>query len=51
MEVASLDIRAIEEEDLPLLAQWNVQLHEDESSTPMTVAAAAERMRRWPGTG
>ena len=46
-----MDIRAIEEEDLPLLAQWNVQLHEDEGSTPMTVDAAAERMQRWLDVG
>lgn len=39
--------KALSEQDIPQVAQWNVQLHEDEGSTPMSVDAAAERIRRW----
>jgi len=35
------------ESEIPLVAKWNVQLHEDEASKPIEIAAAEERHRRW----
>jgi len=35
------------ESEIPLVAKWNVQLHEDEGSKPMSIGAAEERYRRW----
>jgi ribosomal protein S18 acetylase RimI-like enzyme len=42
-----VNARALGDQDIPQLAKWNVQLHEDEGSTPMSVEAATERIRRW----
>lgn len=42
-----MEIKALTEIDVPLVAKWNIQLHEDEASTPMTVEAAEDRYRRW----
>ena len=33
--------------DIPLIARWNTQLHEDEGFTPMSIDAAENRLRRW----
>jgi len=35
------------ESEIPLVAKWNVQLHEDEGSKPMSIEAAEKRYRRW----
>jgi GNAT superfamily N-acetyltransferase len=40
-------VRAIEKSEIPQVAQWNVQLHEDEHSAPMSIDAATQRIRRW----
>ena len=32
-----VNARALEKQDIPQVAQWNVQLHEDEGSPPMSV--------------
>jgi GNAT superfamily N-acetyltransferase len=40
-------VRAILENEISQVAEWNVQLHEDEHSTPMSVDAATRRIRRW----
>ena len=42
-----LNARTLEKQDIPQVAQWNVQLHEDEASPPMSVDAATKRLRRW----
>ncbi len=42
-----MNARALERQDIPQVAQWNVQLHEDEGSPPMSVDAATKRLRRW----
>jgi len=46
-----MDTRSITEADIPLLAKWNIQLHEDEKSVVMTKEAATERYSRWLQTG
>ena len=46
-----MNTRALEERDVLQVAQWNVELHEDEGSTPMSVDGAAERIRRWISDG
>ena len=33
--------------DIPQVAKWNTQLHEDEGSSPMSNDAAENRLRRW----
>jgi len=35
------------ESEIPLVAKWNVQLHEDEASKPMSIRAAEARYRQW----
>jgi GNAT superfamily N-acetyltransferase len=40
-------VRTIEKNEISQVAQWNVQLHEDEHSIPMSVDAARQRIRRW----
>ena len=42
-----VNVRPLDKQDLPQVAQWNVQLHEDEGSPPLSVDAAAKRLRRW----
>lgn len=37
----------IESDDIPQLACWNVELHEDEGSKPMTIDRAEARLRGW----
>lgn len=34
-------------EDISMIARWNIELHEDEGSTPMTVDGAEARLRKW----
>jgi len=34
-------------EDISQVARWNVELHEDEGSTPMTIDGAEARLRKW----
>ena len=34
-------------EDILQIARWNIELHEDEGSTPMTVDDAEVRLRKW----
>ena len=46
-----MNTRGLEEEDIPRVARWNVELHEDEGSVVMSVDAAAERLRRWIAKG
>ena len=46
-----MNLREIEESDITQVARWNVQLHEDEGSIPLSVDAAAERLRRWFAAG
>jgi GNAT superfamily N-acetyltransferase len=40
-------VRAIEQREIAQVARWNVQLHEDENSPPMSIDAASQRIRRW----
>jgi ribosomal protein S18 acetylase RimI-like enzyme len=42
-----VNARALVHQDIEQVAQWNVQLHEDEGSAPLSVDAAAKRLRRW----
>ena len=42
-----IETKVLTEIDVPLVAKWNIQLHEDEASTPMTVEAAENRHLRW----
>ena len=42
-----MEIKLLTEISIPLVAKWNIQLHEDEASSAMTVEAAEERFRRW----
>jgi len=42
-----LQLTQIKIEDVPQIARWNIELHEDEGSTPMTAAAAESRLRKW----
>jgi GNAT superfamily N-acetyltransferase len=44
---AIVKLEQIEDEDIPQLARWNVELHEDEGSIPMTIDGAEARLRRW----
>ena len=44
-------VRTLEEKDIQNVARWNVQLHTDEGSIPMSVDAAAERIRSWISNG
>ncbi len=46
-----LSLRGAGADDVPLMAAWNVQLHEDEGSVPMTVPAAEDRLRQWLSGG
>ena len=39
--------RPFEDNDLSKIARWNTELHEDEGSTPMSVADAESRLRAW----
>lgn len=42
-----MKLKKIEVNDIPKLAEWNVELHEDEGSIPMTIDGAEARLRRW----
>jgi predicted acetyltransferase len=42
-----VNARALKEHDIPQVAEWNVQLHEDEGSSPLSVEAATKRLQRW----
>ncbi len=44
-------VRAMEQKEVPRIAAWNVQLHEDELSMPMSIEAATQRIRRWLDEG
>jgi len=42
-----MDFKEFTESDISLVANWNMQLHEDESSTPISRDAVEDRYRRW----
>jgi len=42
-----MNFRPIELEDIPRIAIWNVELHEDEGSVPMSIRNATERLVNW----
>ena len=42
-----MQLKQIIVEDIPQIARWNIELHEDEGSTPMTVDGAETRLRKW----
>ena len=42
-----VQLEHITTEDISQIALWNVELHEDEGSTPMTVDGAEARLRKW----
>lgn len=42
-----MQLEKIKVEDIPQIARWNIELHEDEGSTPMTNAGAEARLRKW----
>lgn len=42
-----MKLRRLAEADISQVAEWNVQLHEDEKSSPMSVDKARERLLRW----
>jgi len=42
-----MDFKEFTESDISLVANWNMQLHEDEASTPITRDAITDRYRRW----
>ena len=37
----------IKSDNISQIARWNIELHEDEGSTPMTVDSAEARLRKW----
>jgi GNAT superfamily N-acetyltransferase len=47
MRQSVLIIRPLVPGDIPQVAKWNAQLHEDEGSAPMSIDAAENRLRRW----
>jgi len=42
-----MDFKEFTDSDIPLVANWNRQLHEDEGSTQITFDAIENRFRRW----
>jgi len=46
-----MHFRTIELGDIIQIAVWNVELHEDEGSVPMSVVQATERIKAWLATG
>ena len=42
-----MQLEQLKAENIPLVACWNVELHEDEGSTPMTLESAEIRLRKW----
>lgn len=42
-----MQLEQLKAEDIPRIARWNVELHEDEGSKPMTIEGAENRLRRW----
>ena len=42
-----MQLEQLAAEDIPQIARWNIELHEDEGSTPMTIDAAESRLRKW----
>jgi GNAT superfamily N-acetyltransferase len=51
MRQSALIIRPLVPADIPQVARWNTELHEDEGTTPMSNDAAENRLRRWLETG
>lgn len=46
-----MKFRSLQEEDISRVAMWNIELHEDEGSTPMSTSKASERLRDWLSSG
>lgn len=42
-----MEMRPLEQTDVPRVAIWNVELHEDEASSPMGIADAEVRLHSW----
>jgi len=42
-----MQLEQLKTEDIPRIARWNIKLHEDEGSTPMTIEGAEIRLRKW----
>lgn len=42
-----MQLEQLKTEDIPQIARWNTELHEDEGSTPMTIEGAEIRLRKW----
>ncbi len=42
-----MQLEQLKTEDIPQVARWNVKLHEDEGSIPMTIESAEIRLRKW----
>ena len=42
-----MQLEQLKAEEIPRIARWNVELHEDEGSEPMTIADAEIRLRKW----
>ncbi len=42
-----MQLEQLKAEDIPRIARWNVELHEDEGSIPMTIEHADIRLRKW----
>ncbi|MEM9624425.1 MAG: N-acetyltransferase, partial [Pseudomonadota bacterium] len=46
-----MEFRTLNNRDIPQIALWNVALHVDEGSVPMSVPDAEARLRSWMATG
>ncbi len=46
-----MKFRALQEKDISRVARWNIELHEDEGSTPMSISEATERLGSWLASG
>ncbi len=46
-----MNFRPITQEDILRIASWNIELHEDEGSVPMSNTQAMERLAQWLASG